>query len=96
MKKSEFTKLTAETMPDANVLVWALRTSGEIVLAYRNAREYAYDIDNPWDNCFWRGFSFVDGVIKADELKSGYNISFCDATVIGWQYFKQPKLIKGE
>lgn len=92
LKKEDFIKLDAESLPKPNVVVWCMRKDGRVILAFRDANPIAPDGSNPWNYCHWRAFGFDGGELIAECGSLDYNTSFSDVTVDSWASFTQPVL----
>lgn len=86
----DFIKLSGESLPIPNRLVWCKRKRGEIYLATRLDREMSTN-DDPSCDCFWHGFPY-DGVhFKTNGGDLEHSTNFSDVTVESFCYVERPE-----
>lgn len=84
----EFTKLTENTLPEPNKLIWIKRKSGGIYLGHRLDQPISTDEDASI-NCHWYGNpEHCMLYTERSELKFRHN--FSDVTVEGWAELVTP------
>jgi len=85
----EFIKLSKESMPKPNTLVWCKRKSGGIYLAMRIDSPISEDQD-AWNNCHWYGMISEHVKYSANSNGICFDRNFSDVTVESFCYVETP------